>query len=374
MLVEQGLTRYYTLARDEVAPVSLSPGRSLAWLEPLVEQVALNPGQLKTLELDVQGIHCAACVWLFNETFRRKGGAAITVNPALGRVRLQWEPRQVELSGWVREIEAFGYVLGPASKQGLAASSELPMRLGISAAITLNVMLFSVSFYFGLAPADGELFAIFSTLSLLLSTAVVVIGGWPFFRGAVRGLKSGVLHLDLPIALGILLVWGTSVAQAAGPGGDSAYFDTLNVFITLMLLGRWLQQRVLERNRRFLLEDDGAEGLFVRRRSGTRIEVVAAPKIRTGDELLIAPGELIPVDARVAAGALVSTDWITGESAPRQLEAQQVAPAGSFNAGRTALGAIAVTDYSQSALVALLRLPPSREGAPAPHLQFWHRL
>ena len=371
LLVEQGLTRYYALAREAVAPVALAAHRSLVWLEPLVERALLSPGPLKSLELDVQGIHCAACVWLFNETFRRKGGAAITVNPAFGRARLQWDPQRLSLADWVSEIEAFGYALGPACKQGTRASNELPLRLGICAAITLNVMLFSLSFYFGLARADGELFSIFSRLSLLLTTAVVLIGGWPFFRGALRGLKSEVLHLDLPIAVGIALVWGTCVAQRNGEG---AYFDTLNVFITLMLLGRWLQQRVLERNRRFLLDDDGVQGLFVRRRSGARVEVVPAAKICANDQLLIAPGDLIPVDARVSSPAQVSTDWVTGESSPRELSALQLAPAGSFNAGRTAFEAVAVSDFAQSPLVSLLRQPPSREGQRAPHLQFWDRL
>jgi Cu2+-exporting ATPase len=371
LLVERGLTRYYALAGTQVTPAAVASGRSLVWLEPLVEQVAKYPGALKTLELDVQGIHCAACVWLFNETFRRAKGAAITVNPALGRLRLQWDPQQLELSQWVHEIEAFGYALGPVSRQGPSASTELPLRLGICAAITLNVMLFSVSFYFGLAPGEGELFAIFSRLSMVLSTAVVLIGGWPFFRGALRGLKSGMLHLDLPIALGIVLVWGTCLLH---PGADAAYFDTLNVFITLMLLGRWLQQRVLQANRRFLLDDDGAQGLFVRRRRGARVEVVPAPKIRAGDALLIASGDLIPVDARAAGPVLVSTDWITGESSPRELKAGDLVPAGSFNAGHAAFTAIALTDFAQSSLVALLRQPPPAATVPAPHLKFWNRL
>ncbi len=373
LLVDQGLTRYYTLAREDVAPAAVNPDRSLVWLEPLVDQALTQPGALKSIELDVQGIHCAACVWLFNQTFTRKGGAGIIVNPALGRVRLQWDPRALALTDWVREIEAFGYALGPASKKGRSASSELPLRLGISAAITLNVMLFSLSFYFGLARADGELFAIFSKLSLILSTAVVLIGGWPFFRGAVRGLKNGVLHLDLPIALGILLVWGSSMAQAR-LGSDRVYVDTLNVFITLMLVGRWLQQRVLERNRRFLLDDDGAQGLFVRRRNAGRVEVVPAPKIAAGDELLVAPGDLIPVDAKVTAEVEVSTDWITGESSPRRLAIDDVAPAGSFNAGHTAFSAIAVTAFADSSLVSLLRQPPSRDGQQGPHRAFWNSL
>ena len=104
LLVAQDLTRYYTLARNEVVPVTLDPARSQVWLEPLAARALGTPGDLKTLELDVQGIHCAACVWLFDQTFRRQGGAAITVNPALGRVRLHWDPKRLALPDWLRAI------------------------------------------------------------------------------------------------------------------------------------------------------------------------------------------------------------------------------------------------------------------------------
>mgnify|MGYP001590920025 CR=1 FL=1 len=117
----------------------------------------------------------------------------------------------------------------------------------------------------GLAPKDGELFTLFSALSVALSAVTVAVGGWPFFTSAWRGLRAGVLHLDLPIALGIALVFATSLVQAHAGRGDRAYFDTLNTFITLMLLGRVLQQRVVEKNRRYLLEDCGLEARVCRR-------------------------------------------------------------------------------------------------------------
>lgn len=145
LLLEQGLGRYYELARGEVTPVASSPGvRSHTWLEPLVEQAqASAQGELCALTLDVQGIHCAACVWLMNETYRRETGAQeITVNPALGKVRLLFKKGETDLSRWVKAVEGFGYQFGPARKETSKKSIDLPLRLGISAAITINVMLF----------------------------------------------------------------------------------------------------------------------------------------------------------------------------------------------------------------------------------------
>jgi P-type Cu2+ transporter len=378
LLLEQGLGRYYELARGEVTPVSTAPAqRSHTWLEPLIEQAqSAADADICGLTLDVQGVHCAACVWLMNETFRRhKGAAEITVNPALGKVRLFFRKNETDLPRWVKEVEAFGYQFGPARKETSKKSIDLPLRLGVSAAITINVMLFSVSFYFGLAPDAEGVFSLFTWLSLALSTITVLVGGWPFFNAAVRGLKSGVLHLDLPIAVGILLVYAMSLVQLRTGRGDLTFFDTLNTFITLMLLGRFLQERLLERNRRFLLDDDGAEGLIVRKVVGEKLVPIKAPKVQTNDVLLIATGDVVPVDATLLdAASNVSTDWITGESKARQLDRGAQVPAGSFNAGRAAFHVSARTGFTDSPLVQLLRQPPSREGRVAEHLQLWNEL
>ena len=379
LLHARGLERYYALAGRQVAPVGQEVGRGPgAWLEPLLERAtaAQAPGALCSLEVDVQGVRCAACVWLMNELFKREaGGAGITVNPALGKVRLAFRKGALDVAAFLREVEGFGYRFGPPRKASAGFSSDLTWRLGVCAALTINVMLFQVSFYFGLDARDADLFALFSRLSLALTTACVAVGGWPFFQAAWRGLRSGVLHLDLPIAMGISLAFLGSLLQARHGGGDVAYYDTLNTFITLMLLGRWLQQRVLERNRRYLLDDDGAEGVCVRRRAGDRLEVVPAARVGRGDALVVAPGEVVPVDARLdAESGVVSLDWITGESAPRRLERGAAVPAGSINAGDAALPLTAQQDFAESPLVALLRQTASGQGGVPLHARFWaHR-
>jgi len=348
---------------------------SHAWLEPLLEAAVQGDGTVCSLEVDAQGIHCAACVWLMNELFRRQaGGLGITVNPGLGKVRLTWRKGVFDLQAWLNAVERFGYKFGPQRKHASSALGSITWRLGVSAALTMNVMLFSLSFYFGLSRADGPVYLLFSRLSLVFSTAVVVIGGWPFFKAAWAGLRSRLLHLDLPIALGILVVYGTSLGQVAlGRGGDLTYFDTLNTFVTLMLLGRFLQQAYLESSRRLLLEDDGAEGILVRRIDGNRVQVVPAPQIRRSNILLVAPGELCPVDALLSTPqAVISADWITGEAAPRNVNVGESVPAGSFNAGRTAFSAVAAHDFAASPLASLLRA-----GAPkgaGEHLRFWDSL
>jgi Cu2+-exporting ATPase len=372
LIRDEGLTRFYALAGDKVAPATrVEKDRPLAWLEPLLERAQQQSGDVCSLSLDVQGIQCAACVWLMNELFRRsEGGVRLVVNPGIGRMELAWRRGAFDVPAFVHRVESFGYLLGPALKK--QAADGLTWRLGVCAALTLNVMLFSVSFYFGLAPDEPELFHLFTTLSLLLSTASVVIGGWPFFRAAWRGLREGVLHLDVPIALGIALVYATSLLQAFQARGDLAYFDTLNTFITLMLFGRWMQRRIVERNKSYLLDDAGLEGLVCRRLESNAVRVVPAAAVRQGDALLIAPGELVPVDATLSGerGGQISLDWISGESAPQPLVRGARVPAGSFNAGASPLQLTALGKMDGSSLPSLLRTRQSARVADA----FWNKL
>jgi Cu2+-exporting ATPase len=371
LLVGERLTRYYDLAADR-APVAERRGaRDLGWLDTLVT-AAETRTDVCALDLDVQGVHCAGCVWLMEELARRRGGVSVVVNPALGKARFTWK-RGGALGELIAAIERFGYRFGPDRKRAARASSSLPLKLGVCAAITINVMLFSFSFYTGLAPSDGALFTLFSRLVVVLTTLVVAVGGSVFFTAAWRGLRARVLHLDLPISVGILLAYGASLVQARAGRGDHAYLDTLCVFVTLMLVGRWLQERVLERNRRFLLEDDAIDGLTARRRDGDALVTVDATRIATGDVLVVAPGDLVPVDAALLDDhAAITTDWITGEPEVRAVARAALVPAGACNAGTSAFSVAAATSFADSPLPRLLQAGGSLRGSA--HAQLWSRI
>jgi len=376
ILHSENLSLFYTLADGQIPPVAAPPVqiRSHTWLEPLLEKATQGEGSLCSMELDIQGIHCSACVWLLNELFRRQeGGGKIVVNPALGKVQLIWARDTFNPHEWIKSVERFGYQFGAPHKQKEGFSSGF-FRLGVCICISMNVMLFSAAFYFGMSLADGVLFRVFTYLCMGLTTIVVFYGGWPFFHSAIASLRTGLLHLDVPIALGISLAYVVSLVQLTQGRGDIAYLDSLNIFVTLMLTGRWLRQRVLEKNRRFLLEDAGSENFWVRVMARESIRLVRAPQVKEGDTLLVAPGDVVPVDlSLLSEQALVSTDWITGEPEPRYLSLGERIVAGSLNAGNTALLGRALTDFAESALVPLLRQTSSSKGGYS-HVLFWNRL
>lgn len=357
LLNGSGLTRYYDLQRGRQAPaVSLRP-TSLAWLERLLEERGETGDEPYRLSLDIQGVHCAACIWLLEELFRREaGGLDLKINPTLGRVDLAWDPRAGRLEHYLEEIEKFGYRLGPAREASARRSSSLVLRMGVCIALALNVMMFTLTYYFGLAPEDGALYRFFGALGFGLATLAVAVGGPVFFRGALAGIRRGMAHLDLPISMGIVLAWAGSAYGYFTQGPDAAYFDSLALFIALMLVGRWAQEHVLERNRNALLDTAGAERLIVKRHSGDRLATVAAPELVTGDELWIAPGDLVPVEGiLLRRPARVSLDWITGESEIVGFEPGATVPAGAFNAGTHGFTVAAAQDFARSRLNDLLR-------------------
>ncbi len=365
------LSRYYDLRRGRHAPAAVLRPDTHAWLDQLLarREEAGEAGALR-LALDIQGVHCAACVWLLEELYRREpAGLELRINPSQGRVDLSWDPERGDLRHYLSEVERFGYRLGPRREGGPRPSRDLLARMAVSIAVALNVMMFTLSFYFGLAPEDGTLFHFFGWLNLGLASVAVIVGGKVFFRGALAGLRRRVAHLDLPISVGIALAYAGSVYAFFAHGPRAAYFDTLTVFVALMLIGRWAQENILERNRNALLDSAGAEHLVAKRQRGGRIEALPATEIRRGDEIWIAPGDLVPVAGiLLRRPAEVSLDWITGESEQASYAPGDTVPAGAFNAGRGGFTVAASQDFSESRLVDLLRSAP---GGGEPYRPGW---
>lgn len=356
LLKAEGLERFYELRGETDAPPPELRPDTYAWLDPLLANARIAENGTQRLVLDVQGVHCAACVWLLQELWAREPGAVdLRVNPALGRAEFLWTAKDFDLRRYLRAVERFGYRFGPAKKRDLGSTRGLVVRLGVCVAAALNTMIFSLCYYVGLTPADGALYGVLGRWSFALATIAVIFGGSLFFAAAWRGLRRGVAHLDLPIAVGIALGYGGSVWAWLARGPEAAYFDTMTIFIALMVLGRWLQERVIERNRLSLLANDGVDDLYTRRRRGAELETIPAAKIEPGDELWILPGDLVPVEGTVLGEpATMSLDWITGESRPKRFEPGENVPAGAFQAGTSATRLAAAEGFSASRLHSLL--------------------
>lgn len=372
-LVAAGLTRYYALRPDAGVPIGdASPHRGpRSWLSPLQERVDNADGSV-CLEVDLQGMRCAACVWLVEQLFAREPGAAhIGVNPGTGRLLLQ-VARDFPLSAFVDRLEAFGYQVGPATttearEQERDSRDVLLLRAGLATLCALNAMFFAAAIYFGLE--QGPLYRLLHGLNFACASLAVLLGAPVFLGGAVRALRLGILHLDLPIAFGIALSYAAAAWSFFAGQDASAYYDSLAVFIALMLWGRYLQDRMVAGNRARLLSDQGLTGLRARRLEAGGLREVSADALNKGDHLVVPVGEMLLVDAMLEhEAAQFALDSIDGEAAPRTFARGQRVPAGAVNVGASSLHLCACQPFRESAAVELLRSAhPERgpaDGAP----------
>lgn len=354
LLQSSGLARYYALRGEQaLAPVPPQARRTEhAWLDALASEG--GAAATRRLTLDVQGIQCGACVWLIQSLFKRQPDAlSVQLNPALGRLSCV-VGRTFPIAGFVQAVEQFGYRLGPATKAEPRERDTLLLRTGVCAALAGNTMFLGAATYLGLD--SGPLNALFQNVSLAAATLSALIGGSYFVERALAGVKRGVLHLDLPIAVGMGLAYLGSVWSHFFADGAASYFDTVSVFIALMLIGRLLQERLIERNRRQLLASEGASSLLARRLRDGRPEFVPCAALAAGDRLLVCPGEIVAVRARLEdASGSFGFDWINGESEPKQLARGDELTAGAINLGSSTIEAVAQTGFERSELDLLLR-------------------
>ena len=369
-----GLEKYYALRDGVGVPVGAVGERGDA------ERDWLDAAKGKPhLDLDVQGMHCAGCVWVIEELFERRGPGKIELDPTLGRASMLL-PEGFDLEGFVSDVESLGYQLAPASNDPdhtTAASDALLLRVGICMALAGNGMLFAAASYFGLDVSDGAIYRLLTRLAFAAAALAVLVGGSVFVKAAWQGLRRGVVHLDLPIALGVIASFAGATWSFVRDG-EARFADTVTVFIALMLLGRWVQERMLERNRRQLLADHGGEALRTRRVDEDGVRLVRATEVKEGDVLQLGAGDLVPVQsALLESASTFSLDWIDGESAPRTFEVDAIVPAGAFHVGRGTRRVRATESFETSAVKRLLqrtRSLTSDPGAWWQHVARWYVL
>ena len=361
LLHKRGLEDFYRYG-ETMSPAGnfVFHERDYGWLSALQEAAEKAGTETAGALVEVQGISCAGCVWLLEAVFMEHPGAeSCLVNSSTGTMRLRWRPGAADLPAYARDVQRFGYLLGPP--QGRPTSVLLPLtrKLGLCGFLAMNAMLFASPRYFGMDPGDA-LQALFDIVSFGLATASIAIGGTYFFRRAWAALRLGRLHIDLPISLGLILGYGGSVVAWLRDQHTLNYFDFVSIFTFLMLLGRWLQERAVEANRRRLLGLRLSPGRV--RLPGGPPDDIDASELCAGREFLVGRNQVVPVRSRLLRrGATFALNWITGEPAPRAFSAGDLVPSGARSLDDGELLCEALEDWSSSQLSSLLRINAQRE-------------
>jgi Cu2+-exporting ATPase len=276
----------------------------------------------KSTEVFVEGVHCAACVWLIERLPRIVPGV-IEARLDLGRsmVRLEWDAERTRLSEACRALATLGYTPHPAREGAARAIRRRDDRRGlgrlaVAGACAGNTMLLALALYAGVFDAmEPEYRTLFRWLSLLIATVAVAWPGSVFFKGAWSSLRARAVTLDVPLALALGV--GTVYSWVSTVRGDGEiYFDSLSMLVFALLVARVVQQR----QQRAAV--DAVEVLFsvapgvVRRVDETGREVqCAVESVTPGDVVRVLAGECVPVDGVVEEGATsLDESILTGES------------------------------------------------------------
>ncbi len=358
LIAQNGLGQFYDLQEGGVQPVKslVFQKRDYLWLDELARLAEASATDTPTLVLDLQGISCIGCVWLIEKLFTRLPGAlAITLDPTLGRLELRWRRGAFDVPAFARELQSFGYLVGPPGPEPRTASRGLIVRLGICAALAMNAMLFTLPGYLGME-RTFQFTPLFERITLAVGTLSLLIGGSYFFTRTWHSLRNRVLHIDLPISLGLLAAYSASVFAWVKGAHGFVYFDFVSIFVFLMLVGRWLQQKAVERNRGQLLaaQTDPAPVTLVG--LGEKKPVA---ELAPGTAYIVAPGQPIPVRSRLlSGGATLGLEWINGESDALTARAGRVVPSGAIHYGQEPIELEALEPWADSMLARLLRAAP----------------
>lgn len=341
LIRDQGLERFYDLREGPQTPVpaGVFQWRNLEWMDVLCRE---SGGRF---EIEVQGMSCIACVWLIRRVFESRAGALELDVDLLGGTAVLRVRQEVFNAGeFAALLQKFGYQAGP--RTGLKRGDKtrgLVVRMGVCGALAMNAMLFTVPGYCGLQFGEG-LPAFFLKGAMLCATASMLAGASYFVRRAWNALRMGCVHMDLPIAAGLLAAYGGSIHAWKAGAGEGVYFDFVSVFTFLMLVGRWVQQSALERNRNRVLQAPES-----------------ALKPSQGEVFTVPAGAPVPVRSLLRSReALLGMEWINGESEARHSRYGQGVASGAINLSGGPLELEALENWEDSLLAKLLVAPAAK--------------
>ena len=338
------------------------------------------PDGTHATELYLEGVHCAACVWLVEKLPHVVPGvieARLDLRRSLVRVR--WDDDRVRLSRVARTLDSLGYPPHPAKDARARAlrkqeDQRFLIRIGVAAACAGNVMTLAFALYGGMFTGiETQYSELFRWTSMLLGLVALAWPGNLFFRGAWAALRTRTAHLDLPIALG-LAAGGVAGTVNAVLGRGEIYFDSLTMLVFLLLVGHWIQRR----QQRWA--NDALELLFsltpsgARRVEGDVVREVPLEALALGDLIEVRAGDLLPTDGTVVEGqSTVDQSLLTGESRPVGVAAEADVHAGTLNLGARLLVRVAAVGPT-TRVGKLMQLVEECSRNRAPLVQFTDRV
>jgi len=304
------------------------------------------PMDERRVVLQVHGMVCTACALLIETRLRQLPGVCdAQVAFATQRVEVRFDAAKISTDTLINTIDQWGYATQRSPAQIQFSRRVELARVLIAWLAMAQVMMLAMPEYLA---APGEMATDIAQLlrwsQCLLTLPVMFFCALPLMRAARNQIRARAVGMDVPIVLGVWVAWGASIWGTFQENG-AVYFDTVTMFVALVLGSRWLQAHALEKARSVL---DTVRGVFEQKarrllngharsksdvaQSAPEYEVVPAHSLMAGDHVHVLPGEVFPADGIVHEGVgTVSQAWLIGEARPMPVQVGAGILAGSVN-------------------------------------------
>lgn len=325
ILNDNGLQHYYSI---EHAP-GISPNFSKEKYKFLQNEeitqklLEFDEQETSVVSFSIPSIHCSSCIWVLENLHKiNKAVTFSQVDFPKKTIRITFCSSDLSLFDLVVLLSSIGYEpyisLKDYDDKAPPKDYSLIYKLGVAGFAFGNVMFLSFPEYFEVSEFWLEKFkGLFRWMMFVFSLPVVFYSGWDYIKGAYNGLKSKMLTIDVPIALGIVVLFVRSTVEIVFDWG-SGFLDSLTGLVFFLLLGKFFQQRTYS----YLSFDRDYKSYFpigvtvlMQKDGVSREEQTPIYKIKKDDVLLIRNEEIIPVDALLLSDrASIDYSFVTGES------------------------------------------------------------
>jgi Cu2+-exporting ATPase len=371
-IVDNGLTDFYRHRTEnaptgqELVPEFLRQAR--AYDHPQVQKTFVHTESetVREASLILEGITCAACVWLNERHIAALPGVLeVSVNYSTHRARVKWDNSRIQLSQILEAVHNIGYIAhpyDPSHQERLIENERRAQlkRLGVAAVFGMQVMILAVAMYagdwYGMEP---EFRSFFSWVSLGITLPILFYSAAPFYRAAWRDLKHWQTGMDVPVSLGISIAFIGS-AWATWQQSGHVYYDSVAMFVFFLLTARYFElvarKRAAEAGQALVHATPAVATRLRRDGDSTREETVTVAELCVGDTVLVPPGDTIPADGDITEGhSSVDESLLTGESDPLAKQAGDKVIGGSINIESPLVMAVRKTG-EDTVLASILRL------------------
>ncbi len=324
ILQQNNLCNYYAIQKSPgISPPLIEVSRFSFLEEEKIQKQLLDFSDSKTASVtfSLPTIHCSSCIWLLEQLYRLDNGVIQSrVDYLKKKVAIRFDHQKTSLKNIVVLLSSIGYepelqLDAVEKKMESEITRSLYYKIGVAGFCFGNSMLFSFPEYLGFDATEDFLRPIFSYLNLLLALPVFFYCSADYFISALGGLRKKIINIDVPIALGIFLLFGRSVYEIVtqtGPG----FVDSMSGLLMFLLLGRIFQSKTYDRLN-FERNYKSYFPLSVRLKKNGVETTVSISSLKKGDRIIIRNNEIIPADGMLLRGAAaIDYSFVTGESAP----------------------------------------------------------